>query len=64
MDRSGEGQDPVRTVAHRNGDPFTGLDAHVVLQHGGQCVDVGEELLESPPLAVEDEKVRGAVPTT
>ena len=62
VDRGGEGQDPVRTVAHRNGDPFTGLDAHVVLEHGGQSIDVGEELLEGQPLVTEDDKVRATVP--
>ena len=64
VDRSGEGQDPVRAVAHRNGDPIAALDAHVALQKSSQCVDVGEELVKGPPLAIEDDEVRVTVPAT
>ena len=62
MDGGGEGQKPLGTIAHCDGDPVPGSDSHVVLQCGGQCVDVGEELIEGPPMIAKDDEVRGAVP--
>jgi hypothetical protein len=61
LDGCGEGDEPVRAVAHRDGQPIAGCDAEIELQGRRKRVDVGEELLVGPASVVEHQQFGVAV---